>query len=90
MNVEIPWRVHTGRLLEELGDRAPSEVRIPLRILRALLARVAQEAIRINDKQLNALMMRLTLYEEADPHVPGYSQERYERVLREAEEERQS
>ena len=68
------WRCHTTRLFEEiLGNPDCAILQIPLSIFRSLLADVAQRCNEINDDKLNLLMMRLTLYECADPLSKNYN-----------------
>ena len=50
-----------------------------------LLAEVGEEASRINDPRLNALMCRLTIYAIADPSSPEYDGERVRAILAEAD-----
>lgn len=77
MNDNIPpeWRVHVPNLLKEMGNNNAEfsvAMRTPLIILGNLLHQVVEEASRINDPALNALMCRLTIYECADPESPNY------------------
>jgi hypothetical protein len=68
------WRVSTATLLTEILQNNPGMgiFAKPLNILGKLLAAVADRAAEINDPQLNALMLRLTFYEMADPAHPSY------------------
>jgi len=69
----LNWRCHTTRLFEEiLVNPGCAMLQQPLIILRSLLAEVAQRCIEINDDKLNLLMLRLTLYECADPLSENY------------------
>ena len=66
--VGLTWKCHTPRLFEEiLVNPGTSGLQQPLIIFRSILAEVAQRAIELNDDKLNLLMLRLTLYECADP-----------------------
>lgn len=68
------WKCHTTRLLEEvLSNPGTSALQIPMTIFRSLLAQVAQRSAELNDDKLNLLMMRLTLYECADPLSENYN-----------------
>jgi hypothetical protein len=86
---EVPfgWRVHTPNLLREIisGHTGGWIFNQPLRILGDLLHSVGTRAAEINDPELNALMARLTIYSVADPTSPDYDQERFFRVLIDAE-----
>lgn len=44
----------------------------PINILRSILNDIALRASELNDKELNKLMMRLALYEVADPYSDKY------------------
>lgn len=67
------WKVHTPNLLKEiLVNPNMACMAQPLRIFGALLAEVAERAIALNDPEMNKLMMRLTLYEQADPHSADF------------------
>lgn len=67
------WRVHTPRLLQEIGINPNLGIlKVPLNLLARQLADVAKRAIELNDPELNVLMMRLTLYDQADPYSDNY------------------
>lgn len=62
------WRIHTSSLLTQVLDNPGTAVLAqPLRIFGQLLAEVAERAIELDDPKLNLLMLRLTLYDQADP-----------------------
>ncbi len=62
------WKVHTPSLLTEvLNNKGAAILAQPINIFANLLAKVAERAAQIDDPELNILMMRLTLYEQADP-----------------------
>lgn len=64
----IPWKVHRPNFLKELlSNHGTSVLRIPTQVLGDLLHDVAARAIEIDDPALNILMLRLTLYAQADP-----------------------
>lgn len=76
------WKVDTQRLLQEvLSNNGTSILVRPLQILGRLLFDVGEIASRINDPELNKLMIRLTIYECADPASPNYDRELCERVM---------
>lgn len=68
----MTFRVHTPNLFKELWDC--SGMRIYGRVIKiylALLNEVAQRATEINDPVLNALMLKLRLYEvEKESDIP--------------------
>lgn len=67
------WKVHLPLLFKEiLTNRGCLILRQPLLITRSILAEVAKRAIELNDPKLNALMLRLTLYEHGDPTSSAY------------------
>lgn len=62
------WKVHTPNLLQEiLTNEGMGIMHKPLSIFGRLLAEVAERAAELNDPALNVLMLRLTLYDAADP-----------------------
>lgn len=68
MSDRAQWKVHTSSLLQEILNNPGTEILTqPLRIFGHLLAAVAERAAEIDDPELNILMLRLTLYEQADP-----------------------
>ena len=70
----VEFKVHTPNLLKEiLNNPGTGILSKPLNILGRILYEVGQEASRINDPRLNALMMRLTIYAEADPECKEYN-----------------
>lgn len=71
---QLNWKCHTPRLFDEiLKNPGTSALQQPLIIFRSILAEVAQRAIELKDTRLNLLMVRLTLYECADPLCEGYN-----------------
>ena len=80
----LEWRVHTPNLIQEMGNNNSSfsaTMRHPLMILGSLLHKLGEEAARINDPSLNALMCRLTIYSCADPESPEYDPELTKQVM---------
>ena len=79
---ELGWRVHTTGLLKEIQSNFQTPmIIVPIKILDSLLREVAQRAIELNDKKLNALMVRLTLYSIADPDSPDYDNKAVSKIL---------
>ncbi len=71
---KLKWKCHTPRLFEEiLLNPGTSALQQPLVIFRSILVEVAQRAIELNDDELNLLMLRLTLYDCADPLCKNYN-----------------
>ena len=79
----VYWRINTPNLLQEILDGNPSAwiLNVPINMLGKLLAEVADRAAELNDPKLNALMLRLALYEAGDPTASGYDPELYDRVV---------
>ena len=78
----VQWRCYTSGLLKEiLSNPGTGILRQPLSIFGNLLGEVADRAAELNDPQLNALMMRLTLYEVADPASKEYDKAAVDRVI---------
>jgi len=71
----LTFNLQTLNLLHEIADCALASnmgvLRVPLNVLRMLLAEVASEAIRINDLKLHILMLRLGLYEVHPEDIPS-------------------
>jgi len=66
--MRLGWKVNTPGLLQEvLRNPGTSILAQPMLIFADLLAQVADRAIELDDPQLNILMMRLALYDQADP-----------------------
>lgn len=84
--IHLMWKVHTTSLLKEMvecNDRM-GIFKIPISIFTSILEQLAQRAIEINDDKLNAIMCRLTLYEEADPSSKEYDKEKVKEVMNRA------
>lgn len=78
----VYWRVHTPNLLKELLNNESTWIFIsPLRILGDILYELGTCAARINDEELNKLMLRLTIYSAADPESPDYDKEIVDKYL---------
>ena len=76
------WRVDTENLLKEILDNPGCAILAkPLNIFGKILAEVGERAAQINDPELNGLMMRLTIYEVADPDSPKYDRALVDQVL---------
>jgi hypothetical protein len=85
MKQKIQWRVHTPNLLKEvLANSSAGILEKPLNILGKLLAMVGERAAELNDPELNALMLRLTIYSAADPDSPDYDQDVVDEYLKQA------
>lgn len=66
--MNVGWKVYTPGLLNEvLSNPGAGILSQPMRIFADLLGQVAARAIELDDPQLNLLMMRLALYDQADP-----------------------
>lgn len=69
----IGWKVHTPALLKEvLRNPGAGILAQPMRIFGDLLGQVAARAIELDDPKLNILMMRLALYDQADPEKHSF------------------
>lgn len=81
--IESPrFRVHTSNLLQEiLTNTTASILKTPLQIFGRLLADVGERAAQLNDPQLNALMVLLTIYTIADPRSPDYDKDAVHKIL---------
>jgi hypothetical protein len=71
--IKVSWKVHTPNLLQEvLNNNSTGILLRPLQLMGHLLAAVATRAAELNDRELNRLMLQLTLYEKADPSSKEY------------------
>ena len=81
---EMPmhWKVHVPNLLKEvMSNQGAWALSIPINIFARLLHDVAARASELNDPEMNKLMMRLTLYEIADPTSPAYDKTAIDEVM---------
>lgn len=79
------WKVHTPALLKEILSNPSAQIlEKPLMIFSRILGEVADRAGELNDPILNDLMMRLTMYEIADPESPDFDQKIVDEVSAEA------
>jgi len=76
------WKVHTVKLLNEvMSNDGVAILHKPIQIFARLLSDVGEVAIRINDPELNKLMVRLAIYSCACPESPDYDAELVDKVL---------
>lgn len=76
------WTCHTPNLLKEILNNPSCWILTrPLQIFGRQLFQVAEIAARINDPELNKMMVIMTLYECANPESPNYDQELCDKVL---------
>lgn len=76
------WKVHTPNLLKEIAQNSGNAILArPLQIFGEILYQVGERAAELNDPKLNALMLRLTIYEEADPESKYYKPELVKKIL---------
>lgn len=76
---------NTPTLLEEIISHWWDQTvvfQIPLRLLYGILQEVAQIATKIDDKELNQLMMRLSLYDISDPRSKNYDSDFVDQYLK--------
>ena len=79
---KMQWRVNTPGMLEEvLKNKGTWVLKIPFTILQHVLAEVAARAIELDDKELNKLMLRLSLYEMANPKSPDFDLGKVQKYL---------
>jgi len=65
MDKKLQWKVDLPNLLWEIWNSMKwwNETKIALKLLQSLLRELTTRAIKINDKELNKIMIRLALYE---------------------------
>lgn len=69
------WKIHLPNMLQEIAQNGGPGVytlKIPLQILGSILYELGEVASEINNPQLNAIMMQLTIYSIADPESSEY------------------
>jgi len=75
MSKDLEFRIDTVKLLHEIADCGIpyncGVLKVPLNVLRILLAKVAKRAIELNDKELHILMLNLGLYDVPQMEIPG-------------------
>lgn len=80
----LEWKVVTSEILrmavEETGEGWG--LTTPIQIMMNLLAQVAQRAIELDDEELNKLMLRLSLYEVANPKSHKFDADLVEKYLK--------
>ena len=70
---KLGWRIHTANFLAEATNNNLAPVlHEGMVIFSLLLQAVAKRAIELDDRELNKLMIRLTLYKCADPESAEY------------------
>jgi hypothetical protein len=71
----LTFRVDTMSLLNEIVDAAMDRnngvLKIPINIFKNILGEVAERAIKLNDPELNILMLRLALYDTPQSEIPN-------------------
>jgi hypothetical protein len=85
---KVYWRVHTTNFLKEILensviDRHNAILEKPMNIFISVLAEVGKRASELNDKKLNALMCRLTLYEISNPESKEYNPKLVNKIIKE-------
>ena len=78
----MEWKVHTPNLLKEILSNSQTAIlRIPINVFGRLLYQVGERARVLNDLELNRLMLRLTIYSQADPESEDYDPELCKKIL---------
>ena len=80
---KLKWRVNTPGLLKEIVEcsREGHTFISSIRILQGVLSEVAERAIKLNDKEMNKLMIRLSLYSISDPRSPEFDLDKTSKYL---------
>jgi hypothetical protein len=75
-------KVNIPGLFQEVFNNPDCAVlKVPFSVLRDILAEVAKRAIELDDQELHKLMLRLTLYEIANPESPEFNPDAVQRYL---------
>jgi len=81
-NNELEWMIHTPNLLNEIVSNSNQPaIEAPIRILGNMLYRLGEIAARINDPELNEIMIRLTIYDIANPESENYDWNKCREIL---------
>ena len=82
--MEANWKVHTPNLLKEITFINPKSQPLAreLEILGRLLYDVGVVASKLNNPELDKLMVRLTIYDIADPHSKNYNPDAIEDIMK--------
>lgn len=80
----LEWKVCTSEVLRMAVEETGSGwgLKFPIQIMMKLLAQVARRAIELDDEELNKLMLRLSLYEVANPKSPKFDADLVEKYLK--------
>lgn len=80
---KLSWRCHTPNLLREIaGSNHLGAMTTAISIMQTLLVQLAAIAIEIDDPKFNSMMIRLTLYDQADPSSKDYNFEQVQEWLK--------
>lgn len=83
--LKAEFKVNTPGLLREIVLGSGQDIyRIPILILKGLLADVATRASEINDPEMDALMCKLALYEISNPESPEYDAQAVQLIINNA------
>lgn len=89
--IELHWKVHTPNLLQEILENPQTSIlKVPLNIFGKLLYAVGRRASQLNDDELNALMVRLTIYEISDPSSAEYDLKTVNEILHKSKTKKQN
>jgi hypothetical protein len=82
----LKWKVHVNDLFVEIAEHTQGGtcVAVSLHILQELLIEVAERAIKLNDPELNKLMIRMSLYSISNPHDKEYNPKLVSEILGES------
>lgn len=87
---KMHFKVHVPLLLEEIEMKAMNNnnaatLRIPMRIFRGQLLKLATRCSQVNDPILNQIMAEMALYAISDPTDPEFNQETTDKIIEEGE-----
>lgn len=78
----LQWKVNTNGLINEVMTcGGSSTLYLPFKIFLCLLADVAKRASELNDKELNKLMLQLSLYDISNPKSKSFDQDAVEKYI---------
>ena len=78
----LKWSVNAPQLLQEISlNKDLWVLNKPLNIFQSILGELAKRAIEIDDKELNKIMIRLSLYDISNPQSKDFNQQQINEYL---------
>jgi len=83
MNDRLQWRANLPGMFKEILEHNDqmSIFRQPFNIIRGILVEMGERAAQLNDPELNAIMVRLSIYDVGDPYSGHYDPKMAQKVI---------